>query len=66
MGREDPLEEGMAMHSSTLACRISLTAEPGLGGAEQGHSKHVMVGLLGIAHTLALAGSSNGCVAPLE
>ena len=44
----------------------SLTAEPGLGGAEQGHSEHGMVRLLGIAHTLALAVSSNGYVTPLE
>ena len=27
--REDPLEEGMATHSSTLAWRISWTEEPG-------------------------------------
>ena len=26
---EDPLEEGMATHSSILACRIPLTEEPG-------------------------------------
>ena len=28
-GREDPLEEGMATHSSILAWRISWTEEPG-------------------------------------
>ena len=28
-GMEDPLEEGMAAHSSTLACRIPSTEEPG-------------------------------------
>ena len=28
MGREDPLEEGMATHSSTLAWRIPWTEEP--------------------------------------
>ena len=28
-GMEDPLEEGMAAHSSTLACRIPWTEEPG-------------------------------------
>ena len=28
-GREDPLEEGMAAHSSTLAWRIPWTEEPG-------------------------------------
>ena len=29
LGREDPLEEGMASHSSILAWRISWTEEPG-------------------------------------
>ena len=29
LGREDPLEEGMATHPSTLAWRISWTEEPG-------------------------------------
>ena len=29
LGREDPLEEGMTTHSSTLAWRISWTEEPG-------------------------------------
>ena len=29
LGREDPLEEGMATHSSTLAWRISWMEEPG-------------------------------------
>ena len=29
LGWEDPLEKGMATHSSTLACRISWTEEPG-------------------------------------
>jgi len=29
MDREDPLEEGMATHSSILACRIPWTEEPG-------------------------------------
>ena len=28
-GLEDPLEEGMATHSSILACRIPWTSEPG-------------------------------------
>ena len=28
-GQEDPLEEGMATHSSTLAWRIPWTEEPG-------------------------------------
>ena len=29
LGQEDPLEEGMATHSSILAWRISWTEEPG-------------------------------------
>ena len=29
LGREDPLEKGMAMHSSILAWRIPRTEEPG-------------------------------------
>ena len=29
LGREDPLEEGMATHSSILVWRIPLTEEPG-------------------------------------
>ena len=30
LGREDPLEEGMATHSSILAWRIPWTEEPGM------------------------------------
>ena len=29
LGQDDPLEEGMAAHSSLLACRIPWTEEPG-------------------------------------
>ena len=29
MGREDTLEKGMTTHSSTLACRIPWTEDPG-------------------------------------
>ena len=29
LGQEDPLEEGMAPHSSILACRVPWTEEPG-------------------------------------
>ena len=28
LGREDPLEKGMATHSSILACRIPWTEDP--------------------------------------
>ena len=36
LGREDPLEEGMATHSSLLAWRIPWTEEP-MGYSPQGH-----------------------------
>ena len=29
LGWEDPLEEGMATHSSILACKIPFTGDPG-------------------------------------
>ena len=32
LGQEDPLEKGMATHSSILAWRIPWTEEPGGGG----------------------------------
>ena len=41
LGREDPLEKGMATHSSILAWRISWTEEPGelqsMGSKKVGH-----------------------------
>ena len=41
LGGEDPLEEEMAIHSSTLAWRISWTEQPGkpqsLGSQRVGH-----------------------------
>ena len=38
LGREDPLEEGMAAHSSILAWRIPWTGEPG-GLQSTGHKE---------------------------
>ena len=38
LGREDPLEKGMATHSSILAWRISGTEEPG-GLQNWGHKE---------------------------
>ena len=38
LGREDPLEEGMATHSSVLAWRIPWTEDPG-GPQSWGHSQ---------------------------
>ena len=41
LGRKDPLEEGMATHSSLLAWRIPWTLEPGrvqsMGSQSVGH-----------------------------
>ena len=41
LGQEDPLDEGMAIHSSILAWRIPWTEEPGglqsMGSQEVGH-----------------------------
>ena len=34
LSREDPLEEGMAIHSSILAWKIRWTLEPGLQSIE--------------------------------
>ena len=39
LGREDPLEEGMATHSSTFARRIPWTEEP--GGLQSKESQRV-------------------------
>ena len=42
LGREDPLEEGMAIHSSVLAWRIPGTVEPdgllSMGSHRVGHN----------------------------
>ena len=43
LGQEDPLEEGMATHSSILAWRIPWTEEP--GGLQS-------IGLLSVGHDL--------------
>ena len=41
LGQEDPLEEGMATHSSVLAWRIPWTEDPGrlpsIGSQSDGH-----------------------------
>ena len=41
LGQEDPLEEGMATHSSVLVCRIPWTEQPGglqsVGSQRVGH-----------------------------
>ena len=40
LGREDPLEEGMATHSSILAWRIPWTEEPGGPQSMGSQSQH--------------------------
>ena len=39
LGQEDPLEEGMANHSSILAWRLPWTEEPGGLYSPQGHKE---------------------------
>ena len=43
LGQEDPMEKGMAIHSSTLAWRIPRTEEPGglqsMGSQRAGHNQ---------------------------
>ena len=60
LGREDPLEEGMATHSSNLAWRIPWTEEPGrlqsMGSQRIGHDWN------GLAHTQATQGFLGGSV----
>ena len=69
LGQKDPLEEGMATHSSILGWRIPWTEEPGglqfTGSQRVGHDFHLMkktpIGLGGgymnwslIEHTLGM------------
>ena len=49
---EDPLEKGMATHSSTLSWRIPGTEDPG-GLQSWGHKESVMNERLSTAHFLA-------------
>ena len=48
LGREDPLEEGMATHTSILAWRISETGDP--GGLQSMGSKRVRRNPRDLAH----------------
>ena len=52
LGWEDPLEKGMAAHSSILAWRILWTEEPG-GYSPQGHKESDMTEQL--THSLSLS-----------
>ena len=52
LGQEDPLEKGMATHSSILAWRISWTEEPGLQS----------VGLQRVRHHLATEQQLGPCI----
>ena len=51
LGQEDPLEKGMATHSSILAWRISWTEEP--GGVQFTGSQRVGHDWSDLAHTHA-------------
>ena len=44
LGREDPLEEGIATHSSVLACRITWTEQPGWATVHGVSKTHVYYG----------------------
>ena len=55
MGQEDPLEEGMATHSSILAWRIPRTKEP--GGLQSMGSQRVEHNWSDIVHTHTYFGS---------
>ena len=56
LGLEDPLEKGMATHSSVLAWRIPWTEEPG-GLQSIGHKESDMTGHL----TLSLSTGDQAC-----
>ena len=43
LGWEDPLEEGMATHSSILSWRISWTEEPGRAAVHKQLSMHTHI-----------------------
>ena len=52
LGREDPIEEGMAVHSSILAWRIPWTEEP-RGAQSRGHKELYMTEATQHVHTRA-------------
>ena len=52
LGGEDPLEKGMATHSSILAWEIPLTEEPGGPYSPWGHEEPDMTEQLSLTHTL--------------
>ena len=43
LGGEDPLEEGMATHSSTLAWRIPWTEEAGVAKRQDARETHILL-----------------------
>ena len=58
-GQEDPLEEGMAIHSSILAWRIPWTVEP--GGLQSMGSQSVGHDWSHLTHIIDLQGVNYGC-----
>ena len=59
LGREDPLEKEMAIHSSTIAWKIPWTEEPGrlqsMGSQRVGHDRATSLSL-SKTHSLQTAG----------
>ena len=58
LGQEDPLEEGMATHSSVLAWRIPWTEEP--GGLQSTRSRRVRVTLRSVSRGGPGGGQAGG------
>ena len=64
LGQEDPLEEGMATHSSILAWRILWTEEP--GGLWSSGSQRVRHNYSDLAHMQAILIKNNEQCAMLQ
>ena len=58
MGWEDPLEEGMATHSSTLAWKIPWTEELGAGYCPWGRKESDMTELSSVQFSRAVVSDS--------
>ena len=56
LGQEDPLEEGMATHSNTLAWRIPWTEEPGGLQSMGSHRVHKTVLYISVSFAVSYTG----------
>ena len=56
LDREEPLEEEMATHSSTLAWTIPCMEEPGAGYSPWGHQESDMTEILSLTHSAYIRG----------